>query len=167
MIGRTNAGGMSLDQAMIKGTADATITAADVLSGEVGYGANGQRVVGTFEGSRVHEQVFDNQTTPQGFDSREITCGFRPRFVILEGVTTSSGSLHTRVKMNTSAFKNLTADSVGTVTNIGVTYSDGTSALATAEVTEITSNGYKLRIGKSDSRWNSSYVSSLKVTAIE
>ena len=43
----TNAGGMTVAQAMIKGTADATITSADVLSGKVGYGKDGARVVGT------------------------------------------------------------------------------------------------------------------------
>lgn len=81
MVCKTNVGGMTLEQAMIKGTADATITAADVLSGEVGYGANGERVVGTLvPPSKTMSGTINGS---QGAVAVKWDSGFVPNFVML------------------------------------------------------------------------------------
>lgn len=47
MTGYTNVGGMSVEAAMKKGTADATATAADIAQTKIAYGKDGTRLVGT------------------------------------------------------------------------------------------------------------------------
>ena len=89
MTGRTNAGGMSVAQAMIKGTADANITATDVANGKIGYGLNGQRVVGT--APKTMSGTFDGSAASRvmKWDS-----GFVPNFVMLT-CTNKSGEFKT------------------------------------------------------------------------
>lgn len=111
MTGKTNAGGMTVAQAMVKGTADATITAADVLSGKIGYGANGARIVG----SLVPPEMMSGTISGNVLAS-EVTwkSGFIPNFVMLT-MTNKSGEFKTPavVKMR---------DSSGTWSQIGSEY---------------------------------------------
>ena len=89
MTGRTNAGGMSVAQAMIKGTADANIAAADVTSGKIGYGANGARIVGTASKTMSGTISGSQRELTVNWDS-----GFVPNFVMLT-CTNKSGEFKT------------------------------------------------------------------------
>lgn len=93
MICKTNVGGMTVKQAMIKGTADATISPASVLSGAVGYGANGQRVVGTLV---PPAKTSVTGTVNGNLGAAEITwgAGFVPNYVMLT-LTNKSGEFKT------------------------------------------------------------------------
>lgn len=99
MTGKTNAGGMTVAQAMIKGTADANITAADVMKDKIGYGANGARIVGT--GTRTMSGTIAGSV---GSQSVTWDSGFVPNFVMLT-CTNKSGEFKTPaiVKMRSSA----------------------------------------------------------------
>lgn len=166
MTGRTNAGGMSVSQAMIKGTADATITAETVVKDAIGYGANGERIVGTFEGLQYDERIFDMETYPETFSSREFSCGFRPRIVILETLEINGGSHTTRIRLDSAGFENLDTTVIGRVAGIGVTSSAGSTISRTIDITSITEDGYTLQLGSDGYTWNDEYTLSFRVTAI-
>lgn len=92
MVCKTNVGGMTVEQAMIKGTADATITAEKVLKNEIGYGANGERVVGTL----VPPSKTMSGTIAGSVGSKTVNwdSGFVPNFVMLT-CTNKSGEFKT------------------------------------------------------------------------
>lgn len=100
MIGKTNVSGISVTQAMTKGTADATITTADVLNGKVGYGKNGERIVGT-----LVPPAMATGTVNGNLGAAQVTweAGFVPNYLMLT-LTNKSGEFKTPaiVKMRAS-----------------------------------------------------------------
>lgn len=166
MIGSTNVGCLTIELAMEKGTADATITAETVVKDAIGYGSNGKRIVGTFEGLQCNERIFDMETYPKTFSSREFSCGFRPRIVILETLEINGGSHTTRIRLDSTGFNNLDTAVIGRVAGIGVTSSSGSTMSRTIDITSITDDGYTLQLGSDDYTWSDEYTLSFRVTAI-
>lgn len=101
MVCATNVGGMTVEQAMIKGTADATITAEKVLANEIGYGANGAKIVGTFvPPAKTMSGTIDGNL---GASEVKWDAGFVPNYVMLT-MSNKSGEFKTPavVKMRAS-----------------------------------------------------------------
>lgn len=62
MTGTTNVGGMTVDQALAKGTADATATAADLVKGKTAY-SKGKKISGNAPAIKSTTLIFNAGTT--------------------------------------------------------------------------------------------------------
>lgn len=142
MTGKTNAGGMTVAQAMVKGTADATITTADVLNGKIGYGANGQRVVGTLVPPTPTPTSMATGTVSGNQGAAQVTweAGFVPNYFMLT-LTNKSGEFKTPAIVSMRA-------SDGTWEPIGqnhlYNYYDGSGGSSFGTIDTISDTGAKL-----------------------
>ena len=169
MTCNTNVGGIALEQAMIKGTADATITAEKVLIGEIGYGANGERIIGNFEGTKTHEYTMTWTEKVAGFSDKQVDCGFRPSVVVIRATksngTTAPGSSGF-VDPNKFSYTNGTQYNFGSGPYVGIEgISDGAIGSGAVGITGINDNGYTFSLATANFYWTNTVVTEFVITA--
>lgn len=175
MIGKTNVGGMSMQQAMIKGTDDATISPETILKGQIGYGKYGKRMVGTYDGRKVAEWVYEQGIQINTFNNKLHECGFRPSIVLMYTLEADEEDEKVLYGLIDSRLPSLRPTSkmyeFGTKLDIGQTKDYGTSVSSSrgfGYVNSIVDNGFNCSLGDfNDYEWNDSYVTKVKIVAIE
>lgn len=169
MIGNTNVGGMSVAQAMVKGTADATITAEKILKGEIGYGKDGERITGTYEGRRFATWTFTQSQQQTTIVNQFMDCGFHPSVVFLWSTASGNGILNTCGCLSKSLFPPVGDTSSMFFGKAPLIRIEETSSTYDSQAypENIINNGFRLNIGTYAGKWLPTYATAIKVLAIE
>ena len=171
MVCATNVGGMTVEQAMIKGTADATITAASVLKDAIGYGKDGERIVGKMVDRTPKVFTVKQSENSVGFDNRQYDCGFRPSIVIIKPTRTnaSNSSLGSCGRVDSSVYSPMNGSGsyeFGMSPTLGIKWiSNGAEGAGGVAVKEINNNGFTLYVVGSSNYWTTQYVTEFDVIA--